>query len=564
MILLPIVARELRVASRRRATYWIRTSSALAVILLGTFVYLLLWREKSSPNEIAQVLFGILTGSALLYALFSGVNSTADSLSEERREGTFGLLFLTDLKGYDVVLGKLAASSVHGIYGIMAVVPMLAIPLLMGGVSPAEFGRMALVATNTLFLSLSLGMFVSSISRSFRKSMLTTLFFLLLIAAVCPALYALFEYRMILKRYSELFLLPSPGFAYFLAWDATYTKVAGVSGKAFWISLGTIHGLGWLFLILASIVAPRSWRDKPASAQKLRWRERWRFWSYGNLAERMAFRNRLLQINAFFWLCARARLRPASVWAVIAFLACGWAWGLARLHREWLDISTYVITWGVLSLMLKVWIASESGRQIAEDRKQGALELLLSTPISIPEILRGQRLALQRQFLGPLVLTLILGVVFMFACFKDTTLELDSRTACAGFWLGGMFLLVADILAFYWVGMWLALKAKNPIAAVIGNILRVMILPTIVYGLVCLVRALWSHTEPTWKFFVGWWIGPGLAADLYFGLTARHKLLTRFRVAATQRFTHRTRGEKVAAAETPAAAPMPPVLAPQE
>src|SRR5580765_4117235 len=144
MILLPIVARELRVASRRRATYWIRTSAALAVILLGTFVYLLLWREKTSPQEIAQVLFGILTGSALLYSLFSGVNSTADSLSEEKREGTFGLLFLTDLKGYDVILGKLAASSLNGIYGIMAVVPMLAVPLLMGGVSPAEFGRMAL------------------------------------------------------------------------------------------------------------------------------------------------------------------------------------------------------------------------------------------------------------------------------------------------------------------------------------------------------------------------------------------------------------------------------------
>ena len=39
MTFLPIVARELRVASRRRATYWVRTISAFAVILLGTFFF---------------------------------------------------------------------------------------------------------------------------------------------------------------------------------------------------------------------------------------------------------------------------------------------------------------------------------------------------------------------------------------------------------------------------------------------------------------------------------------------------------------------------------------------
>ena len=32
------------------------------------------------------------------------MRNTADSLSAEKREGTLGLLFLTDLRGYDVVL----------------------------------------------------------------------------------------------------------------------------------------------------------------------------------------------------------------------------------------------------------------------------------------------------------------------------------------------------------------------------------------------------------------------------------------------------------------------------
>jgi len=184
--------------------------------------------------------------------------------------------------------------------------------------------------------------------------------------------------------------------------------------------------------------------------------------------------------------------------------------------------------------------------------------------LTINEIIRGQRLALQRQFLGPLLLTLILGVIFMLAPLKDTSVDLDSRTAWVGFWIGGMALLVADIMAFYWVAMWQALKAKNPIAAIVPNLLRIAVFPTIIYALVCLIRALSSHAEPTWKFFVGWWVGPGLAADLFFGLIARHKILTRFRLAAAQRYDHRARSSRQWKAEAPAAPPAPSFVAAQE
>src|SRR5262252_9722810 len=69
MTFLPIVARELRVASRRRSTYWVRTGAATGVIALGTFFFLMMQREQSTPHEIAKVLFGILTGCAVLYSL---------------------------------------------------------------------------------------------------------------------------------------------------------------------------------------------------------------------------------------------------------------------------------------------------------------------------------------------------------------------------------------------------------------------------------------------------------------------------------------------------------------
>ena len=128
MTFLPIVARELRVASRRRSTYWLRSGAAAAVILLGTWLFVML--HRSSPRELSMSLFCVLTGGAVLSALFSGVRATADCLSEEKREGTLGLLFLTDLKGYDVVFGKLFATSLHAFYGILAIVPVMASAVL--------------------------------------------------------------------------------------------------------------------------------------------------------------------------------------------------------------------------------------------------------------------------------------------------------------------------------------------------------------------------------------------------------------------------------------------------
>src|SRR6202142_1180086 len=143
MTFLPIVARELRIAARRPGTYWVRSGAALALLVIGTWFMLMNWREPT--NAIALGLFSILTGSAVLYCLLSGVWFTADCLSQEKREGTLGLLFLTDLKGYDVVFGKLVATSISGFYALGAIFPVLAIPLLTGGITNGEFWRMVLV-----------------------------------------------------------------------------------------------------------------------------------------------------------------------------------------------------------------------------------------------------------------------------------------------------------------------------------------------------------------------------------------------------------------------------------
>lgn len=536
MTFLPIVTRELRVASRRRSTYWVRTGAALAVIVAGTWLFLMM--QDQPQGTLAMTLFCILTGSAVLYAMFSGVRATADCLSEEKREGTLGLLFLTDLRGYDVVFGKLAANSLNAFYAVVAAMPMLAIPLLLGGITPAEFGRMALVTLNTLFFSLTVGLSVSAMSRSAQKARATTMLLLLVCAVLLPVTGGLLlAFGHTTQEVNLFFLLPSPGFAYYQALDFAYK----LGGERFWWSVGLLHGLAWLSLGWASIVAPRSWQDKPPGAQGLRLRERLRLFAYGNMAERAAFRARLLNRNPFLWLASRMRLKPAAVWGVLFVIACLWVWGLAKFRRDWLQLAIYYSTGVVLNLLLRCWFASAASRQLAEDRKAGTLELLLSTPLSVKEILHGQWLALKRQFLGPVLLVLAVECVLMFATASET-FEPEERIGYITLWACMLVFLVADLAALYWLSMWQSLSAKNPTHAASRSLLRILVFPWVAYALVLVtvaIGSIGSRSEPGWKFYVGLWLFLGLAADLGFALHARHRLLTGFRLAAQERFVVR-------------------------
>src|SRR4051794_40227158 len=192
MTFLPIVSRELRVAARRSGTYRVRLAIALVAILIGGCIFFA--NLLAPPQKAGEYMFFGIAILSLLYCLSAGRRSTADCLSEEKREGTLGLLFLTDLKGYDVVIGKLAATSLGGFYGLMAVFPVMAIPLLMGGITNGEFWRMVLVLVNTFCFSLAIGIFCSALSRDARKTMGGNFALLLLLTAALPACAAAMAY----------------------------------------------------------------------------------------------------------------------------------------------------------------------------------------------------------------------------------------------------------------------------------------------------------------------------------------------------------------------------------
>jgi len=186
-------------------------------------------------------------------------------------------------------------------------------------------------------------------------------------------------------------------------------------------------------------------------------------------------------------------------------------------------------------MLFKIWFVSEAGRQLLEERKQGSLELVLSTSLTVPEILRGQRLALQRQFQGPLIVTLTVFALLTIATAQNLKTEPD-MTFWITVWLSGIVMILADLAALYWVGMWQALVAKHPNRATSATAARILILPWLGFLLACVLLPLGNNRiESPGKFLLTLWFVLGLAADIGFGALARYKLITEFRRVAAQR-----------------------------
>ena len=525
-------------ASRRAGTYWLRLLVAAALILISTWVFVV--SGKLQPQMVGRTLFYTLTGGVMLYVMLAGLRSTSDCLSEEKRDGTLGLLFLTDLRGYDVVLGKLLANSLAVFYCVLAVLPVLAVPLLMGGVEVTEFARLVAVIVNSLFFSLSAGMLASAICTTARASISWTLLLILLVTAGGPGL-GLVEWwlRHWQGSYHFVFLFSSPVFNFFSGVDEFYKRGFGTG---YVVSLIFVHVMSWVYLLAAGWLVRRTWQDKPATVDELKMRGRVQSVLEGNLVVRNKFRTRCLDRNAFYWLATKPRQKALWSWMPLVIAAGVWIWGLSKFGRDCLNPGMYVTTAIALGFTYKAMIGGESGRRLIEDRKSGALELLLSTPLSVKDIARGQRLALQRQFTFPMIAMTIVAFCMWLACLAHVDLGAKEREYALVIGLLAVVIYVADVVALYWMGMWHGLSMKNPKHAFGSMIVPILILPWIAMGLTATVitllprqlQMLFEDTGMMWPLI--FWVGFSLLADVGFGLWARNRFLTKFREVATQRF----------------------------
>lgn len=463
--------------ARRRSTYWTRIVFALIAIAGAFIVMSFIGVFQARATGVGGSLFRYLAVVAFLFCALAGVFITSDCLSEEKREGTLGFLFLTDLRGYDVVLGKLMATSLNAFYGLLTIFPVLAITLTLGGVTHGEFWRMTLVFINTLFFSLATGIFISSISRHDQRAMAGTFCVILVMAGALPLAQFVLTKLGVLPPYT--LALPSPLTAWQLSFDAAYR----MWGKGFWNCLLITHTMAWGVLALASFLLPRIWQETPV----IRWtRANPIVQNDRDVAQRAVRRARFLDINPVFWLTSRKH-RLAWILTMTCVLVVGGGWIEYQTNR-FIGFRGLSALGFVLPLLVRVSVGMHSCRFFADARRNGALELLLSTPLTVKEILRGQWLTIRRVYLAPVVGVLGLQLLPMLTMLAEGPGPGGfSAVMMSGWFLLGLATLVTDVIAAAWVGMLVGLTARKLALAPGLTLLYAIVIPSVPF---CIPRVL--------------------------------------------------------------------------
>jgi ABC-type transport system involved in cytochrome c biogenesis permease component len=515
-----VAERELRAAARRRSTYFIRWLTGLA--FFGLLLWLLWVMDGFRNRRIGPELLDVLSVLTFFYCLMLGTARTADCISAEKREGTLGLLFLTNLNSAEIVIGKLCSHALATVYGLLAVFPILGLPLLMGGVTFEEFGRTLLALLNAIFCSLVSGLLASVLfTRQFPAVAFATGVALVWGAGLLGLAAIVDDYKGS-RLVVELLATSCPLYA-LVAADGT--RLFGLNH--FWQSLPTVAGLSAAGVGLVMWKLARSWRDQPQVARG--W-SRWRFWKRWQVldaAGRARLRQHLLDINPFYWLAGR-KLVSAPVFMVLmlilvvitAYVTTPF-FGRVVAGESYAPMLGSLLAWLWTGMAMHVLVfyyaAMVASQRLAEDKQTGALEMILCTPTTERSISRGLWLAYARRLAFPASVAILTHAFFIWQCMIMALLDppgnLTPGAVSPGefFWailwnepvrgqriewsfvflmhvvLLMLVLAVVVWITLGWVGRWLGLRMKHPGFAPLVALALVSAPPILEFSFICYV-----------------------------------------------------------------------------
>ena len=173
---------------------------------------------------------------------------------------------------------------------------------------------------------------------------------------------------------------------------------AGFSVSDFWA--WTLVTWTWTVagLALAAVTLKRNWRRDLERAVVEGWRGKWEAFLHGSAEWRESLRRRVLAANAYQWLVEQDRRPVLQAWGFMASVCAFWLLGRRAWPQLWPSTVNLFTTAIVLLTGIDVLAAHAAARRMAADRRDGALELLLTTVLSPGEMLTGQRAALRHQF----------------------------------------------------------------------------------------------------------------------------------------------------------------------
>lgn len=530
----PVIQREVRVASRRRETWWLRIAfagGALAAFLLG-----MVWPDVS-PVDLGQVVLICLSICGFILSVFAGPYLTADAISRERREGTLGLLFLTPLNAWQVVTGKMATHTLQVGYGWVAVFPIFFLPVLLGGVVPAEVGRLLFVLLVTLLLSVACGLFWSTVCTEVRNAVLATISSMLLLVFL-PWLGVLMEELLSTSLPDFGLFLLSPMTALVSSFQYQFNR-GGITGSGlnlsgseiFWSSAAVQLVLAVALVVATCILLPRIWKrvgsgetrvgratvDRDGQSRSRRYpawlppiKELPLLWFFGRSLAGSAW---LRIMNLLIWFLFILMLLLAITDAAEKGFIAAFCLAYAR------------------HLLLRVHFAFDATRQLQEDRGSGALELLLTTPVEVGQIASGHGKALRRSQRQALAGTLAMNgllEVWIFLLYDHLDMDQFAWLIFSMWFVGGALLTLSDMRTLRWLAIRQAGHPRSQLKAA-GIILSTLQIPTWLLFVLAFIISIESGEEEVMAMIFAAWIVACMGYNAWLVRRCRTWLRTDFR-----------------------------------
>ena len=526
----PVIYRELLGASRRRETWRLRLVFGIAAML--AFAFGMLWPDIRF-QERGMVVLICLAIAGFVLSLFTGAYLTADAITSEKREGTLGLLFLTPLNGWQIILGKMATHSLQVGYALMGAFPVFFLPVLLGSVVSIEVLRILLVLVTTLGLSLACGIFFSTRMKEARNAVLATAITMLLLTLLPWLPWLIGEMsrsRLPLHGLPQL----SPMTALIFAFEDNYnvkrtTQI--ISGElVFWGSLLWLAISALMMTAASGWLLPRVWRQSE-SGERDASSPRWAASAARKTVPKWALP---MDKAPLLWLAARDLRESLWLklvrWLAFAFFAFMLVLAVSTRHWEEGFISAFCTAYG-LHLMSRVQLILATTRRLHEDRQSGALEAILATPVSNHELMSAHHVSLKRSFRAILTTLLVTNITMQLAVavfFKHLHMGHGTWAIFSVFITGGAVLTLSDFSALRWIGLREAICQSSQLKAAGRVLLLNLVLPWIAFAITWIV-AIQTNEEYLVAFIFALWFAACLAYNWVLTQNCRLSLRAGFR-----------------------------------
>jgi ABC-type transport system involved in multi-copper enzyme maturation permease subunit len=429
MIWLPILSRELMSEARHPMSYGLRWGCVLLMVgVLGAAIADKGAMVVGKGNE----LFGVLQPT--LFTLISIVVPvlTCDAISRERREGTLGLLLMTPLRPRDVALAKTLSSMLRALTMVLATLPVLVIPILAGGLSGVDLLRGLLMDGMALVTAMAAGLFASSRCREFHRaaalSILVALAILLMLGGLQPLYLVIlgsvgltpgnlgspFEPEILFMIFTAGSWLLCSGFS-----DIWQQARTSTTPPVLWLCLAQLLlALCFLRWVVGAMdrSLPKCLAELGPTARQERWWRRLFTPVLFREALRVSSRSRM-ERNPSGWLQRRGwEAQLVSRGGAIGLLALELFLVLFVLYSDWISSRDFLECQPFLALLFVMLVSFSAVNGFRRELETGALELLVVTPLSVGEIVRGRVCGLWGQYV-PGVLVWLTSVAMI--CMVD-------------------------------------------------------------------------------------------------------------------------------------------------